>query len=135
MIASSATVLANLAYLIGAVVLAVVVGLLVWLRHRRPKSVDANMASFRRGLSALAPDAEGGITSLRQAEAARIRPVPAPTHVRVEPRGRRARSAGKAGDTEYAEYPEQAGDAEDTEEADDLAYGTAEDVMGGGQPG
>lgn len=85
MIASSTTVLANLAYLIGAVVLAVIVGLLVWLRHRQPKSVDANMASFRRGLSALAPDAPP-TEAARQAEAARIRPVPAAlTHVKVEP--------------------------------------------------
>lgn len=86
MIASSTTVLANLAYLIGAVVLAVVVGLVVWLRHRQPKSVDANMASFRRGLSALAPD-PGGPAAMAQAEAARIRPVPVGlTHVRVEPK-------------------------------------------------
>ena len=85
MIASSTTVLANLAYLIGAVVLAVVVGLVVWLRHRQPKSVDANMASFRRGLSALAPDTAPTVAA-RQADAARIRPVPAAlTHVKVEP--------------------------------------------------
>ncbi len=85
MIASSTTVLANLAYLIGAVVLAVVVGLLVWMRHRQPKSVDANMASFRKGLSALAPDEDGSVYASRQAEAARIRPVPASlTHVRIE---------------------------------------------------
>ncbi len=96
MTASSTTVLANLAYLIGAVVLAVVVGLLVWLRHRRPKSVDANMASFRRGLSALAPDEGGPVSAARQAEAARIRPVPAGlTHVRIESG---AESSGYAGD-------------------------------------
>lgn len=84
MIASSTTVLANLAYLIGAVLLAVIIGLLVWLRHRQPKSVDANMASFRKGLSALAPDAPTVFAS-RQADAARIRPVPVGlTHVRVE---------------------------------------------------
>jgi hypothetical protein len=59
-IASSGTALSNLAYLIGAVVLAVIGGLGVWLRHRQPKSVDANMASFRRGLSALAPDTRPG---------------------------------------------------------------------------
>ncbi|HET6965716.1 MAG TPA: hypothetical protein VFH58_13150 [Acidimicrobiales bacterium] len=96
MIASSATVLANLAYLIGAVVLAVVVGLLIWLRNRRPKSVDANMASFRRGLSALAPEADGPTSPARQAEAARIRPVPVGlTHVRIEPGDE---SSGYAGD-------------------------------------
>lgn len=101
MIASSATVLANLAYLIGAVVLAVVVGLAVWLRHRQPKSVDANMASFRRGLSALAPDSDGPASAARQAEVARIRPVPAElTHVRVEPGARSDpdESPGYAGD-------------------------------------
>ena len=56
MIASSSVVLANLAYLIGAVVLAVIGGTVVWLRHRQPKSVDANVASFSRGLRALAPE-------------------------------------------------------------------------------
>jgi hypothetical protein len=54
--ASSGTVLANLAYLIGAVVFAILGGFVVWWRHRQPKSVDANVASFQRGLSALAPE-------------------------------------------------------------------------------
>ena len=58
MIGSSSVVLANLAYLLGAVVLAVIGGTFVWLRHRQPKSVDANVASFTRGLRALAPDSE-----------------------------------------------------------------------------
>ncbi len=140
MIASSATVLANLAYLIGAVVLAIVVGLLVWLRHRQPKSVDANMASFRRGLSALAPDAEGGITSLRQAEAARIRPVPgSSSHVRVEAHARPSRSAGRspygyrgdAGDHEHDPDDGHAGDGHEADRHEDVP----EDVMEGGQPG
>ena len=83
MTASSATVLANLAYLIGAVVFAVIIGGLVWLRHRQPKSVDANMALFRRGLSALAPDRDGTSAGVR--DPAPIRPVPTvPVHVRVE---------------------------------------------------
>lgn len=56
MIASSSVVLANLAYLLGAVVFAVIGGTLVWLRHRQPKSVDANVESFNRGLRALAPE-------------------------------------------------------------------------------
>jgi hypothetical protein len=55
MIASSATMWSNLAYLLGAVVLAVIGGMAVWLRHRKPKSVDATMESFRRGLDFLAP--------------------------------------------------------------------------------
>jgi hypothetical protein len=85
MTASSATVLANLAYLIGAVVVAVIIGLLVWLRHRKPKSVDANMASFRRGLSALAPD-DGPRPPMRRAEPIRVRPASSGlTHVKLEP--------------------------------------------------
>lgn len=81
MIASSGTVLANLAYLIGAVVVAAIAAVLVWLRHRQPKSVDANVASFRRGLSALAP--EDGGSSSRRPEPVRIRPTP--SHVRIDP--------------------------------------------------
>ena len=79
MIASSSTVLANLAYLMGAVVVAVVAGLAVWWRHRQPKSVDATMASFRRGLSALAPDPPSP-----QAGGGRVDPRPGLTHVRIE---------------------------------------------------
>jgi hypothetical protein len=56
MTASSGVVLSNLAYLIGAVVVAFIGGLLVWLHHRQPKSVDANVESFQRGLQAIAPD-------------------------------------------------------------------------------
>lgn len=107
MTASSATVLANLAYLIGAVVVAVVLGLLIWLRHRKPKSVDANMASFRRGLSALAPDHDSpGPTvrpPLRPNEPSRIRPVPVGlTHVRLEPG---VPSSGDAGDDSEGGQP------------------------------
>lgn len=83
MIASSSTVLSNLAYLIGAVVVAVIAGLALWLHHRQPKSADASMASFRRGLSALAPDSPSGKTVADN----RPRPVtPALTHVKVEER-------------------------------------------------
>jgi hypothetical protein len=94
--ASSGTVLANLAYLIGAVVVAVIAGVLIWLRHRQPKSVDANMASFRRGLSALAPDdAAGGAT--RSVDQARIRPIPVGlTHVRLERSPGAGESAGSS---------------------------------------
>jgi hypothetical protein len=56
MTASSSVVISNLAYLVGAVVLAIIGGLVVWLRHRKPKSVAANVESFHRGLRALAPD-------------------------------------------------------------------------------
>ena len=100
MIANSATVLANLAYLIGAVVVAVIIGLLVWLRHRQPKSVDANMASFRRGLSALAPDSDTPGQPLRQTDRPRIRPVTVPPRaVRVDPDDG-GRSSAEDGDDE-----------------------------------
>jgi hypothetical protein len=56
MTASSSVVLSNLAYLMGAVVVAVIGGLIVWLHHRQPKSVDADVESFQRGLRAIAPD-------------------------------------------------------------------------------
>lgn len=73
MIASSSVVLSNLAYLIGAVVFAVLGGFAVWWRHRTPKSVQANISSFNRGLRALAPDDEDA------------RPLPEPG-VRIEAR-------------------------------------------------
>lgn len=84
MIASSATVWSNLGYLVGAVVLAVIGGLAVWLKHRKPKSVDANVASFRRGLSALAPDG-GSHPPVARPRSADIDTVAAGlTHVRLE---------------------------------------------------
>lgn len=96
--ASSTTVLANLAYLIGAVVVAIVIGLLVWLRHRQPKSVDATISSFRRGLSALAPEEDSG-GQPRPSEPRRIRPVPVGlSHVRLEPTTPAAQSPAAAGD-------------------------------------
>jgi hypothetical protein len=51
-------VLSNVIYPLGAVALAVVVGVVLALRHRKPKSVEANISSFNRGLRALAPDTE-----------------------------------------------------------------------------
>jgi hypothetical protein len=81
MTASSGVVLSNLAYLIGAVVLAIIGGLIVWLRHRQPKSVDANVESFSRGLRALAPDPAVPTTGRHAATTAtgglRIRPTAA----------------------------------------------------------
>ena len=53
MIAS--VVLSNLAYLAGAVVIAVVISTVLVLRQRKPRSVEANVESFHRGLRALAP--------------------------------------------------------------------------------
>lgn len=101
MIASSSTVLGNLAYLIGAVVVAAAGGVIVWLRHRQPKSVDANMASFRRGLSALAPDPSASPPPSRRLE------PPALTHVRIEPSVRRQSPGAEA----ESSVDEDAGDA------------------------
>ena len=82
-IASSSVVLANLAYLLGAVVLAVISGTFVWLRHRQPKSVDANVSAFNRGLRALAPDGAPGEPPGSGAVA------DGPPHVEASPRGLR----------------------------------------------
>jgi hypothetical protein len=82
--ASSSVVISNLAYLLGAVVLAIIGGLLVWLRHRKPKSIDANVESFNRGLRALAPDNSPG-RDARSAPSAGTRRVTAQPGVRVAP--------------------------------------------------
>jgi hypothetical protein len=67
-------VMSNLMFPIGAVALAVVGTLLVMLRHHKPKSDEANMASFHRGLSALAP---GGRSDGDGESGAPIGPAPA----------------------------------------------------------
>jgi hypothetical protein len=101
MTATSSTVLSNLAYLIGFVVLAVVISLIIWMRHRRPRSVDANMANFRRGLEALAPEPgaprRSGDPSSEAAAVAATRL----THVRLEPSSRS--SSASHGQTEDGE--------------------------------
>jgi hypothetical protein len=78
MTASSGVVLSNLAYLIGAVVLAFIGGLVVWLFHRQPKSVDANVESFQRGLQAIAPDSSRSVAlrdpAVTQQQGLRLRP-------------------------------------------------------------
>lgn len=51
-----AIVVSNLMYLVGAVVAMVLLSTVVVVRHRRPKSIEANMKTFNRGLRALAPD-------------------------------------------------------------------------------
>lgn len=95
LIASSSVVLANLAYLLGAVVLAVISGTFVWLRHRQPKSVDANVSAFNRGLRALAPDslpAEPPGAGSRTGEGADARTGPVantPRHIEARPGGLR----------------------------------------------
>ena len=112
MIASSSVVLANLAYLLGAVVLAVIGGTVVWLRHRQPKSVDANVASFNRGLRALAPDAEA-VTSPRPGDRGAPR---AGTRTATRPTGLRVIRAG--GDVDLAEVDLAEVDLPDLDVAD-----------------
>jgi hypothetical protein len=51
----SSVILSNIAYLVGAVVVACAVIIIVVLRHRRPVSTEENMDTFHRGLAALAP--------------------------------------------------------------------------------
>jgi hypothetical protein len=46
----------NLVYLGIAVVLSMLGSLVLWLRHRKPRSMEAHMQRFARELEALAPD-------------------------------------------------------------------------------
>ena len=46
----------NLVYLGIAVVLSLLGSLVLWLRHRKPRSMEAHMQRFARELEALAPD-------------------------------------------------------------------------------
>ena len=81
-------VFTNVLYLIVALVVAVIGALVVVLRHRKPKSVEANVASFNRGLRALAPDRVsddrpnwGGARRPSRSPAAMSRPSPPPEPV------------------------------------------------------
>lgn len=106
MTATASVVLSNLAYLIGAVVLAALGGTGVWLRHRKPRSVDANVASFNRGLKALAPDGfrspGAGAGHLSRAAPPMIEPRPGGLHV-VRPGMPRRKEFEQAGSEEDAE--------------------------------
>lgn len=55
-------VLSNLLYLVGAIVAATVLSGIVFLRHRRPKSLEAGIEMFSRELKALEPDRPGAAT-------------------------------------------------------------------------
>lgn len=73
-----AIVVSNLMYPVGAVAAIVVLSLIVVLRHRRPKSIEANMETFNRGLRALAPDTsprERNVTARPQRVQTRSRSV------------------------------------------------------------
>ena len=52
--------MANLLYLVGAVFVSAVLCVVVWLRSRKPKSVESAIDSFQRELRALAPDRNPG---------------------------------------------------------------------------
>jgi hypothetical protein len=52
-------VVANLLYVVGAIVAATVVSGFVLLRHRRPKSLEAGIEMFSRELKALEPERPG----------------------------------------------------------------------------
>jgi hypothetical protein len=56
----------NLLWVIGAVVFSTVVICLIWLRNRKPTSMEAGIKEFSRELRALAPDSRS--TPGRQAQ-------------------------------------------------------------------
>jgi hypothetical protein len=56
-----ALVVSNLLYPVIAIGVAALLCLLIVLRHRRPKSVEANMAAFHKGLRALSPEGNAAV--------------------------------------------------------------------------
>lgn len=70
-----AVVVTNLLYLGVALAVAVVVALVVVVRQRKPKSVEANVSSFHKGLRALAPDDEAGRSPTRSSWGGAHKPV------------------------------------------------------------
>jgi hypothetical protein len=70
-----AVVITNLLYLGVALVVAVVGALIVVVRQRKPKSVEANVASFHKGLRALAPDDESERPAARPSWGGAHKPV------------------------------------------------------------
>jgi hypothetical protein len=48
--------MANLLYLVGVIVFAVVVSFIIVVRNRKPTSMEAGIEAFNRELRALAPD-------------------------------------------------------------------------------
>jgi hypothetical protein len=47
---------ANLLYLLAAVAISAVGGVVLWLRNRKPQSTESGIDNFQKGLRALAPD-------------------------------------------------------------------------------
>ena len=48
--------MSNLIYLVIAIALILVGSLILYLRHREPKGIEAGMKQFSKGLQALAPE-------------------------------------------------------------------------------
>lgn len=102
---TSGVVLSNLMYPVVAVVVAAIAALIVVARHRRPKSIEANMRTFHRGLRALAPE---------DAEAGRVQPTP--IRVRVHPRSASDDASAVGGPS--PEHSEEAGSSAPNPEAE-----------------
>ena len=51
--------MSNLIYLLLAVLLSIIGSLILWYRHRRPRSMEAGIDEFNRELKALAPERRG----------------------------------------------------------------------------
>jgi hypothetical protein len=106
---TASVVMSNLVYLIGAVVLAIIGGLLVVRYHRKPTSIESNVATFSKGLRALAPesDADGKATGAR-----RFLPAPAvgpETTDRVKVFGRDTRRGAHMADAAGQDTEAEAG--------------------------
>ena len=84
--------LGPLYYLVVPVAVAVILIVLVALRHRRPKSLEANVESFNRGLQALSPEAQSGKRRGRRPPAPPVTP-PRPPERTVGPTGQGPRAA------------------------------------------
>lgn len=52
--------MSNLIYLVIAIVLSLIGSLVLWYRTRQPKSMEAGIREFSKGLRALAPDEPKG---------------------------------------------------------------------------
>lgn len=52
--------MSNLLYLLLAVSLSVVGSVVLWLRHRKPRSLESGIEEFQRELRALAPERRNG---------------------------------------------------------------------------
>lgn len=52
--------MSNLLYLLAAVGLSVIGSIALWLRHRKPRSMEYGVDEFQRELKALAPERRDG---------------------------------------------------------------------------